>query len=284
MTGGVGGVEPPPNFLPRDWDPAAARPRFSMGKRVRVRADAAIDPARAYVRGRSGVIERVCGHFGVGEMEPAALYRVRFALSELWSDDAGGFGASDAIDVELHEPWLEPFFDYCAEFAAETTRVAELVAAPPPSAPPIAALPKGDPPLDGALLPIGSALIAHAWTAPEFKALLLADASEASRALDLAPMPERLLAFEDTSETRNLIVPAADPLWRVALLTAPRRLLEPDAPEGRRLLLHDGAAQMRYLPVPPPPIGAQGWTAAALRSLVTAGVLIGVRGPKAPPG
>lgn len=112
--------DPVPSFLPPYWDPAAPAPRFSMGKRVRVKALAPIGHYRAphYVHGRSGVIERVCGHFhdpqelAYGHRGGAKLplYRVRFALSDLFP--GGGYAPEDTLDVELYESWLLPFFDY----------------------------------------------------------------------------------------------------------------------------------------------------------------------------
>lgn len=136
------GPEPPPLFHPPYWDPAAAPPRFSMGKRVRVKTIAPIGHCRtpAYIRGASGVVERLCGHFhdpqelayGRRDGLKVALYRVRFALSELWPDegaapDAAYFAREDTLDVELYESWLEPFFDY-SDVPGESARLARALA------------------------------------------------------------------------------------------------------------------------------------------------------------
>lgn len=128
----------PPNFLPPYWDSQAAAPRFDVGKRVRVRVDA---PETATpgghirtpwcVRGKTGVVERICGHFenpetlayGRDGLPKRVLYRVRFALSDLWSDAPPGFAAQDTLDVEIFEQWLEPFFDYGGDPAAERAKV-----------------------------------------------------------------------------------------------------------------------------------------------------------------
>ncbi len=66
-----------------------------------------------YVRGKRGVVERLCGVFRDptdlamgrrdGPLRP--LYRVRFAQRELWPDYAGA--VDDSVDVELYEHWLE---------------------------------------------------------------------------------------------------------------------------------------------------------------------------------
>lgn len=131
------GREPPPSFHPPYWDAAAPPPRFSMGKRVRVRRLAPLGHCRApgYIRGASGVIERICGHFrdpqelayGHFDGPKMALYRVRFALSDLWPDRApGAFADEDTLDAELYESWLEPFFDYDDLPAASARLEAEL--------------------------------------------------------------------------------------------------------------------------------------------------------------
>lgn len=115
-------TEPAPSFLPPYWDRAAPRPRFTMGKRVRVSRGAPIGHCRTpwWARGRSGVIERVVGHFadpaalayGRRNAQTLALYRVRFALSDIWPDRGDGYADIDTIDAEIYEPWLAPFFDY----------------------------------------------------------------------------------------------------------------------------------------------------------------------------
>jgi nitrile hydratase len=88
--------------------------RFRPGDPVRVRRS---DPpghirTPSYVRGKPGVIERLCGRFGnpeelaynrTGSVLP--LYRVRFAQRTVWPDYRGGEG--DSIDVEIFEHWLE---------------------------------------------------------------------------------------------------------------------------------------------------------------------------------
>jgi hypothetical protein len=91
-------------------------PCFSVGERVRVREAYPLGHIRTpfYVRGRIGVIERVCGAFGNPEElaqmrsgEPKQpLYRVRFRQQDLWPDYAGP--AHDVVEVEIYQHWLEP--------------------------------------------------------------------------------------------------------------------------------------------------------------------------------
>jgi nitrile hydratase len=90
--------------------------RFAPGARVRVRR--AYPPGHVrtplYARGKAGVIERVCGNFpnpeelayGRDGRPLRALYRVRFAQSELWEGYRGP--ARDSVDIEIYEHWLEP--------------------------------------------------------------------------------------------------------------------------------------------------------------------------------
>jgi nitrile hydratase len=106
-------VEPLP-FPPPYADPARPAPRFAPGAVVRVRRGAGPGHIRtpAYLRGATGRIERVCGHFGDPERlayglrpeRPSVLYRVRFALGALWGDAP----SPDTLDAEIYEHWLEP--------------------------------------------------------------------------------------------------------------------------------------------------------------------------------
>lgn len=90
--------------------------RFAPGDRVRVRPAHPPGHIRTpyYVRGKTGVVERICGSFGNPEElafgrggEPALpLYRVNFEQRGLWRDYAGRAG--DSVEVEIFEHWLEP--------------------------------------------------------------------------------------------------------------------------------------------------------------------------------
>ena len=67
-----------------------------------------------YIRGKTGVVERICGAFANPEelafgrdgLPLRPLYRIRFRQTELWPDYAGR--AEDTVDVEVYEHWLEP--------------------------------------------------------------------------------------------------------------------------------------------------------------------------------
>ena len=94
----------------------AAAPRFRPGDPVVVRDAYPIGHVRTpyYIRGRRGVIERICGAFANPEElayaragEPVRpLYRVRFRQRDVWPDYAGS--ADDAVEIEIYEHWLEP--------------------------------------------------------------------------------------------------------------------------------------------------------------------------------
>lgn len=101
--------------LPSTYTPAPGH-RFNVGDRVAIRR--AFPPGHRrtpyYIRGREGVIERICGAFPNPEElaygfdgEPAkVLYRVRFEQKHVWSDYQGP--ARDIIEMEIFEHWLAP--------------------------------------------------------------------------------------------------------------------------------------------------------------------------------
>ena len=67
-----------------------------------------------YIRGKTGVVERICGDFGNPEelaygrdgKPKQTLYRVRFMQNEVWEDYTEN--PSDTVDIEIFEHWLEP--------------------------------------------------------------------------------------------------------------------------------------------------------------------------------
>jgi nitrile hydratase len=108
----------------RSQDAAAARSsyapapghRYKAGDRVTVRSIFPPGHRRTpyYIRGKQGVIERICGAFPNPEElaygfdgEPRkVLYRVRFAQMHVWPDYDGP--DHDVIEMEIYEHWLEP--------------------------------------------------------------------------------------------------------------------------------------------------------------------------------
>jgi nitrile hydratase len=90
--------------------------RYAPGDRVLVRR--AYPPGHIrtpwYIRGKTGVVERICGDFGNPEelaygrdgKPKQPLYRVRFMQNEVWEDYTEN--PSDTVDIEIFEHWLEP--------------------------------------------------------------------------------------------------------------------------------------------------------------------------------
>ena len=93
------------------YDPG--NPVFRPGQSVKVKSGSAPGHVRTpwYLRGKTGVVERVCGAFANPEelaygrdgRPERVLYRVRFSMHEIW-----GNGGADTIDAEIFEHWLEP--------------------------------------------------------------------------------------------------------------------------------------------------------------------------------
>ena len=89
--------------------------RFATGDRVVVRRSESPGHIRTpyYVRGKHGVIERLCGAYPNPEelayarsgLPKQPLYRVRFLQRDLWADYAGQ--PADVVEVEIYQHWLE---------------------------------------------------------------------------------------------------------------------------------------------------------------------------------
>jgi nitrile hydratase beta subunit-like protein len=89
--------------------------KFQVGDRVRVRRMFPLGHVRTpwYIRGCSGVVERICGAYPNPEelayhrsgLPAQPLYRVRFCQRDVWPDYRGN--ASDTVDLEIYQHWLE---------------------------------------------------------------------------------------------------------------------------------------------------------------------------------
>lgn len=89
---------------------------FRPGDAVRVRFADPPGHVRTpwYCRGKTGVVERLCGAFANPEelaynragLPAQPLYRVRFASRDLWPGYAEH--ASDVVEIEIYQHWLEP--------------------------------------------------------------------------------------------------------------------------------------------------------------------------------
>ena len=96
--------------------PDSMDPLFGPGDRVTVRAVYPLGHVRApyYIRGKRGVVERLCGIYGNPEelayarsgLPRQPLYRVRFLLRDVWREYAGQ--ELDTVDIEIYQHWLDP--------------------------------------------------------------------------------------------------------------------------------------------------------------------------------
>ena len=91
------------------------KPVFKPGDRITVKSLNPFGHTRLprYVRGKTGVVERVHGVFvypdtaahGRGH-KPQNVYSVRFEMQELWGDDAPV--PSDVLYIDLWDDYIEP--------------------------------------------------------------------------------------------------------------------------------------------------------------------------------
>ena len=149
---------------------------------------------------------------------------------------------------------------------------------------------------------IGAAVVAQAWTDPDFKARLLADGTAACESIGLDMGPTRLMVVESTDTVHNVIVctlcscfprmlMGIPPDWykskeyRSRVVREPRVVLkefgtQPGANVSVRV--HDNSADMRYLVLPKRPEGTDGMSREELANLVTRDSMIGVKIVEAP--
>ena len=144
---------------------------------------------------------------------------------------------------------------------------------------------------------LGAAVVAKAWTDPEFKARLLASATDACAELGIGGLQgEDMVAVENTDDVHNVIVCTLcscypwpvlglPPEWyksapyRSRVVREPRAVLTEmgcEVPEDVRIEVWDSSAEARYLVLPPRPAGADGFTEDDLAALVTRDHMIGV--------
>ena len=148
---------------------------------------------------------------------------------------------------------------------------------------------------------MGAAVVARAWTDPEFKARLLADGSAACAEMDVPVEAMKLLVVENTPDTHNVIVCTLcscyprnllglPPDWykqreyRSRTVREPRKVLSEfglNLPDDVKVQVHDSTADMRYLVLPMRPEGTEGWSADALADIVGRDSMIGVAVPAA---
>jgi nitrile hydratase len=149
----------------------------------------------------------------------------------------------------------------------------------------------------------GARVVARAWTDPEYRSRLLADAPNAIAELGLGGVEGRhLVVVENSPGVHNVVVctlcscyPWAvlglppswykEPAYRSRVVREPRRVLEemglglaPDV----EVRVWDSSAEVRYLVLPERPEGTTGLAEEELASLVSRDAMIGVARALAP--
>ncbi|KHQ54351.1 nitrile hydratase subunit alpha [Mameliella alba] len=149
----------------------------------------------------------------------------------------------------------------------------------------------------------GAAVVARAWTDPDFRKRLLEDATEAVAEMGFTGRQgEHVVAVENTPEQHNMVVCTLcscypwpllgiPPGWyksdayRARAVREPRRVLAEfgvTLPEGQRVRVWDSTAEVRYLVLPMRPVGTDGLDANALAALVSRDAMIGTALVEAP--
>jgi nitrile hydratase subunit alpha len=145
---------------------------------------------------------------------------------------------------------------------------------------------------------LGAAVVAKAWSDPDFKARLVADASAACRELGISGLQgEDMVVVENTDAVHNIIVCTLcscypwpvlglppnwykDPQYRAAITREPRRVLAESfnltIPESVEVRVWDSSSEMRYWVLPRRPAGTDDWSEERLAGLVTRDSMIGV--------
>jgi len=142
----------------------------------------------------------------------------------------------------------------------------------------------------------GARVVARAWTDPDFKARLLADATAAIAELGYAGgQGEHMVAVENTPTIHNLVVCTLcscypwpvlglPPVWYKSAPYRSRAVIDPRGviaefgavlPDDVEVRVWDSTAEIRYLVLPERPPGTEALDEAALAALVTRDGMIG---------
>jgi nitrile hydratase len=143
----------------------------------------------------------------------------------------------------------------------------------------------------------GARVVARAWTDPEFKRRLLADAVAACAEMGISgPEGGHMVAVENTPRVHNMVVCTLcscypwpvlglPPVWyksfayRSRAVSDPRGVLRDfglELPDDVEVRVWDSSAEQRYLVLPERPPGTEGMSAEELAQLVTRDSMIGV--------
>lgn len=149
---------------------------------------------------------------------------------------------------------------------------------------------------------LGAKVVAKAWTDPEFKERLLADASAACRELGIGGLQgEEMGVVENTDTVQHVIVCTLcscypwpvlglPPNWykappfRARIVREPRKVLAEDfgypLPDSVEIRVWDSSSELRYWVLPQRPAGSEHLSEEQLAELVTRDSMIGVGAPK----
>ncbi len=143
----------------------------------------------------------------------------------------------------------------------------------------------------------GAAMVARAWTDPDYRALMLQSGTKAAEAMGITMRGAPPLGvLECTPEVHALVVctlcscyPRAvlgyPPFWfksasyRARAVHDPRGLLAEFGtvlPQGTKIRVVDSTADYRWMVLPLRPAGTEGWDAERLAGLIREGDMIGV--------
>src|SRR5499427_3853975 len=149
---------------------------------------------------------------------------------------------------------------------------------------------------------IGARIVAKAWTDPEFKRRLVADATAAVASLGLTGRAFHLVAVENTPRRHNMVVCTLcscypwevlglPPVWYKSSPYRSRAVIDPrgtlhelglDIEDEVEVRVWDSTAELRYLVLPQRPGGTEGLREEQLAALVSRDAMIGVARVTAP--
>ena len=136
----------------------------------------------------------------------------------------------------------------------------------------------------------GTIIVARAWSDPDFKKALLADATKAVGALGhISRVGDHLIAVENTPQTHNMVVCTLcscypwevlglAPGWYKSAPYRSRAVKDPRGvladfgvrlPKNTEIRVWDSTAETRFIVVPMRPAGTEGWSEEQLADLVT---------------
>jgi nitrile hydratase len=149
----------------------------------------------------------------------------------------------------------------------------------------------------------GAAVVARAWSDPDFLKWLRSDATAAIASMGFGGRQgEHMTVVEHTDQTHHLVVCTLcscypwsvlglPPAWYKSAAYRARAVREPRAvlrefglnlDDAVEVRVWDSTAEMRYLVLPKRPVGTEAWSPAQLATLVTRDAMVGTGLPLAP--